>query len=269
MISGNLWGTNFPASLISLLLPSVNGRELKGQVKGLPDINQLNFDLYIDELNTSYADLQSLLPANSLPKGLAPWQKIQLRTHISGTTDRFLAAPFDLTTQSGPELHGRITAQGLPNIKKTTFLFQIDNFTTAAGDWAGFVSDTLPAMLSRLGDVRTNGTFEGSIYTFSTDLQLRTDIGLLSSNIAADFTQDYTDASYQGTVSLDEFDLGAFLQDSLLGQFTLVADVKGAGLQAQAINSSVDARVAHFTYKNYTYDSLMLDGQLKEGVFFN
>ncbi len=270
LLSGKWQGSRADATIQNLDLKQSQAIQLllSGRIQGLPDINQLRFNLDVKELKTSYAGLQPLLPANSLPKGLQPWKNIQLQTKIRGRLDSIIASPIDLYTANGPELHGKIQALGLPDIEQTIFKFQLDTFITTTADWNGFVPDTLPALLTRLGTVRSSGTYEGSIYDFVTDLKFTTAIGNLTTQLTADFNKTYTDATYQGKISMTDFDLGQLLQDSLLGKFTLAADVNGSGLSPQEMNTTLDGSITRFTYENYQYDSILLDGRLKEGVFY-
>jgi len=270
LLTGKWQGTlaNLNIENLKLNQPQTIQLAMTGQLQGLPNIDDLTFDLDIESLNTSHDKLSALLPKGTLPPGIARWKELRLRTKSKGRLQNFSASPIHLVTSAGPELHGRLTAKGLPDIDQSTFVFQMDTFITEVADWQGFAPDSLPEMLTRLGTIRTSGTYEGSIYKFTTKLKARTDLGTLSTDARLGFSKDYADATYDGNIQLDQFDLGAFLEDSLLGQFTLTAEIDGQGLQLEQINAKIVASVAHFSYNDYVYDSLNIDGSVKEGLFY-
>ncbi|MEM9921763.1 MAG: hypothetical protein AAF990_26910, partial [Bacteroidota bacterium] len=231
------------------------------------DATQQQLDLKIEKLATSYARLAPLLPPNSLPEGLAPWGKINLRTQLQGQLGDLRSKGLQLASENGPQLKANLQIKGLPEIKKAQFLVEIDTLQTQLAHWEGFASDSLPTLLEPLGNMMLAGTFDGSIYRFNSKLYLQSEVGRLQADTRFAFEQDYSNAAYSGQVRLVDFELDKILKDSLFGPLTLDAAIDGQGLQPADWASNLKATLSQFRYRNYTYDSLHLQGQLEPFAF--
>lgn len=238
-----------------------------GIISGLPNVDDLGFNLYVKQLNTSYQALQPLLPPKSLPPALNDWGAFDLKGQIRGSLDSLYTNDLTLTTASGPQLKGDIAARDITTIDKAYFNLEIDTFITLVDHFKGFVPDTLPAFLDSLGSLRLSGTFKGTTTKFDTDLVLSTAIGKARSDAKFNFNKDYSNATYNGLIVLEKFELGKIVQDTSLGDVTLTTQIDGEGLALGDLDSEIDGVISAFEYNGYAYDSLRIDGSVENSVF--
>lgn len=75
-------------------------------------------------------------------------------------------------------------------------------------------------------------------------------------------------ASYSGSLSLVDFDLGQFTQNEDLGLVNFSSSVhNGKGLTAETATADLSAEVKSFIYKGYNYRNAQLTGLLKKNEF--
>ena len=259
------------AKLFIRQLDIAQGAELNfngtGELNHLLKKDQFHFDLAINNSTADYKKLNSFLPKGTIPPALDQWGSMQLTGSVKGKQSDFRIQNLSLKTETGPQLTGNSRIKGLPNVKTANFQVQLDNLITHPNHWKGFVSDSLPGFIDSLGIIALKVTYTGSLTDFTTNLSLHSGMGSLFANTAINFNSDYSDAAYQGAISLQQFDLGKITGDSLLSTVTLIADIEGKGLQPQDWDTQITAVVKDLTYKHYSYDSLYLNGQLKASVF--
>ncbi|MCB0553322.1 MAG: translocation/assembly module TamB domain-containing protein [Phaeodactylibacter sp.] len=252
----------------SLSQPGLNLQlAARGLLEEPLDIKKLRFDLTIDTLEANYTHLNTLLPDGVLPPGFRQWGTVNLSGTFKGSFADFKAQNLRIIAQHGPRLLGDIQITGLPDGSAAQYHLRLDQLRTAIQDWSGFVQDTLPAVLDNLGEMVLQGTFDGSIYQFQTALQLDSKAGSLLADARFDFSQDYSNASYQGRLQLQDFDLGALIQDSLLGRVALAVSLDGKGIQANDWDTDIQAVLSKLVYDHYQYDNLRLNGRLEAAGF--
>jgi len=252
----------FYASLGKELLFSANG-----QLMEVLNSKKLKFDGTIEQIKADYTALSPFFPDNSLPKGLERWGGINISGRLNGGVEDLKTERLTVNTLYGPNLKGDIQINGLSDFETAEYHFRIDSLTTSTQDWQGFVNDSFPPLLTDMGEMVIQGTFDGSLYQFDIDLKLDAAIGALSANTYFDFNSDYSNASYKGDIQLQDFDLGILSGDTLLGDVTLEAVIDGKGFEPKDWDTDVKMVLSDLTYQKYQYDNIQLDGRLETNAF--
>jgi len=78
---------------------------------------------------------------------------------------------------------------------------------------------------------------------------------------------DIDNASYEGNIILDNFDIATFLDDKTLGRVSLNVDVDGKGFTLENLNTKLEGDVYSIDYNGYSYDGLEVSGNLQQKIF--
>ncbi|MEZ4959832.1 MAG: translocation/assembly module TamB domain-containing protein [Saprospiraceae bacterium] len=242
------------------------------QLQASGSIAQLTTDPFynvaIDKLTTSYRSLDHYTTGLGLPPALKNFGQFSINGRIKGRLAKLEATGLNLTTQSATRFSGDLRADGLPDFNTTVFDLKIKQLVTRAEDLKGFVKDTLPPQLDSLGLVQFAGNFKGTIHDFDINGQFQTTPGNLDTDLSMAFNQDYSFASYEGKLAMENFNLGSLLGDTLdIGAVSLRLDLNGAGLALDSINTNLKGSISRAVFRKYEYQNIQVDGQLINGAF--
>ncbi len=240
---------------------------LSGALINPLDPTGLRYDLKVDRLTSSYADLNRLTRGLELPRELAKFGRFSFSGSVAGTTTTFQGRNLDLRTDGRTGFRGNVSARNLDNPAKLYIDADVRQLRTRMSELRAFVPDSLGVDAMALGDVDFAGRFRGTLTDFALKGKLNTSIGSSTQDIVADFNSDYTDGSYAGTVSLDSFNVGRLLQDSTIGKLSLDLAVDGSGLAVEDVVTTIEGNVRSFSYLGYTYKDFKIDGNLDEQLF--
>lgn len=246
---------------------ALNAR-LSGTLSGLPDPEQLSFDLQLHRLRASYAPLMAITEGISLPEGLDTWQWVELSGQARGRIDRFRLRPLVLSTDQTTQLRANALITGLPDTDRLRFEAQVEELNTHVSELAAFSPSELPPEVMRLGSIVYAGQVAGTAYDFKLDGQLDTDQGAFQHELALNFNQDYSNATYQGNGRLQNFRLGQVLGDTAtFGPLNLRFEVDGEGLSLDQLNARLYARASRLTLFGNDYGGAFVDGRFQEQAF--
>jgi len=263
-IAGVVRGQVDRLDIQSLQLSAGNDTRFRasGQIVGLPDPNQARVDLRLREVATSYTDLQLLSPELSLPEGLGQLGRLSLNTRLRGRLDSLTAAPLQLRSSSGTLFDGQLMATGLPEVEDIAFQLDINQFRTSADEIEGFAGSELPINLQALDSLRYRGRLKGTPYEFELAGQLNTAAGNAQQDMRIAFRKDYANASYEGSISIEQMELGALLANPSLGKTSLQIAANGSGLSLDSLQTQIRAEGSQLEWEQYPYQNISLDGQL-------
>lgn len=125
-----------------------------------------------------------------------------------------------------------------------------------------------PKNFERLGNVDFNGRFDGFFHSFTAYGYLKSDIGDTEMDMALEFPYGLEKATYSGEMNLIDFDLGGWTNDPKLGIINFKSNVRnGVGLTANTASADLDGTISSFYYKDYLYENVKIDGDLKNRKF--
>ncbi len=167
---GNFEGTvdNLQASNVSITTGNNTTLKGDGRITGLPNIYDAGFDLNVNQLSSSYADVQKFLKGIPLPKGLQKLGQMSISGKVNGKTSNFTAKNVTFRTSSATSFEGSMTFEGLPDYENMVFDIQADKLTTDYNDILALLEDTelIPSVIGEWGVLDLSGHFAGNMDDF-------------------------------------------------------------------------------------------------------
>ena len=129
------------------------------------------------------------------------------------------------------------------------------------------LGDVIPSTFQQLGQFTIRG--DATITETSIDARVNLNCAIGKSYIDLDLTEidNIDNASYQGFVSLIEFDLGKFVEKEELGKASMDLNVEGKGFVSATLNTEVIGEVYSLVYNGYEYRDVKVSGILKDQLF--
>ncbi len=178
---------------------------------------------------------------------------------IGGTVGNLSAKNFICSLNKDAMLRLDFHAAGLPDIDKAVFTLNIEDFSVTPSFISSLMKTELPDEVTRLGKTNLKGKYNGTIRDMNFDGTIFTQAGNISPNLHVQFNDDYTNASYEGKVGLENFQLGHVLADTTIGNISLQANIKGKGLSLEALQADLKAEIKEATYNKYAYQNIVVD----------
>lgn len=129
------------------------------------------------------------------------------------------------------------------------------------------LGEAIPSTFRELGQFTIRG--DATISETSIDARVNLDCPIGKSYIDLDLTDidNIDNASYNGFVSLIEFDLGRFVGNEQLGKASMDLNVEGKGFVSATLNTEVIGQVYTLVYNRYEYKDVNVSGILKDQLF--
>ncbi|MEL4307571.1 translocation/assembly module TamB [Joostella sp. CR20] len=131
----------------------------------------------------------------------------------------------------------------------------------------GILGNALPSSFSRFGQLSVFGNMRITEHSVYAKVNLISDIGKGYSDLTLTEVNDIDNASYEGILSLQDFDLGIFLEDASLGNTNLDVRVDGQGFKQESLNTEIIGEIFSVNYNGYEYKNLKVSGILKDQLF--
>jgi len=126
---------------------------------------------------------------------------------------------------------------------------------------------SLPSSFQKLGQFTIRGDALITESSIDAKVNLNTAIGSSYADLELANVNNIDNATYQGFVSLIDFDLGDFVENKRLGKATLDFNVEGKGFVQETLNTEVIGEVYSVSFNNYEYTDIKVSGILKEQLF--
>ncbi|MCQ0112307.1 hypothetical protein SAMN04487906_3150 [Zhouia amylolytica] len=126
---------------------------------------------------------------------------------------------------------------------------------------------SLPESLAKLGQFSIDGQTTITQKEIDLKFDLKTDIGDSFADLKLTDIDDIDNAIYKGKVSLDEFDVGVYMEDMSFGTTTVDLKVDGKGFSKEDLNTEIIGTVFSLVYNGYTYNNISVSGILKDQLF--
>ncbi len=233
--------------------------------KGLGDfIDGVTIDATFEGTKLSTDDI------NAWYNEFGPDQIVTIDGKFNGTLNDFTFSETEITSE-GNQIYGTYIIKNLLNEEDFSITAQNHSIRTSYYELRRFMprilGNVLPAELKDFGSV----SFQGN--TTITQTKLITNSGLTTSLGTADLDlemNNYTDpnrASYTGNAVLNKFNLGKLAGTTSLGNMTADLTFDGSGFSQETVNTKVKGTVSSFTFEEYTYKNIKVEGRLKNPIF--
>jgi hypothetical protein len=146
---------------------------------------------------------------------------------------------------------------------KGNFNRVVSNYENLKAIMPQILGKNLPSVLSKFGTVDISGAVELTQKIINADVLMMSQLGYLQANLAMQNIDNIDNASYQGNIKLETFDLGTLLSQNDIGKTTLDLDVNGKGFTQKLLNTAIKGKIYKFYYNGYNYQNITVDGSMK------
>jgi len=273
----------------------IKGRPLRGEVKSLHfdpqkiDIKNIDFQygaalnlkgsvylnspkgdfenpqelrLNIDMLKSDIQQVDRILKTYSLPDSLRGYRNLTVSGLANGNLQLLNLKNFSLKLDDvvNAKVDGSIT-----NINRTDDLSYNLQFKEFSANTLQLPYTSIDKIdIHALGQVNYIGNLSGDKNTVKLNGILESAIGNAGADIVLGIKDGLDSLTYDGDLSLTQFDLGVLLKDESLGKVTLNTTINGKGTTLKTGNSSLKGVIKDFQYKGYTYNIITLDARIKD-----
>lgn len=227
-------------------------------------INRVRMNAVFTEAEIDSDDIAFFAPA------LKTWKKrIIISGNPRGTVDDLFGE--DMIIQAGRNtlLNGDFSLSGLPDINQTFIDFKANNLRTTYADaitFFPFLRKVNQPDISQIRNLHFTGSFTGFIRDFVTYGTIRTNLGILTTDLNMKLPVGKA-PFYSGKIASSKFELGRLLNDSRIGFISFNGTVKGMGIKWKTLNAELDGTVNQLVFNNYHYENIRAKGTLNSRIF--
>lgn len=237
---------------------------LKYKIEDFADFNnKVKIDFNIKKSEISSNDIRYFF------KDLGKNLHFNLKTRLKGTLNNFTLNNLKLFDNQNTRMFGAINFKNIFG-DHDQFFYMNGRFTKMTSSYNELVTimptilgKKLPVELKKLGKFLLVGTNQLTAKTLKADFLLKTELGNVQSVLSMKSIDFIAKATYVGNVKLDQFNLGAFLEEKDLKTITADIDVDGVGFTKKYLNTALKGVVSEIYYKNYKYTNIDLNGVFK------
>ncbi|MBS1559456.1 MAG: translocation/assembly module TamB [Bacteroidetes bacterium] len=201
--------------------------------------------------------------------GLPPLPKpVELSGTATGKVSRFSFSPMSIAL-GHTKIKGRLKMDGLPNINETFIDLKITDGIIEQPDIRFLLSESTYQALAPLGHTHARAEFTGFVNDFVTKGSLATQLGQIYSDLNLKINEtDQTRSAYTGNLTLDNFKLGHYLNDTLHYQnVSLRGHISGKGLTRETSDFTLDGSVSLLGFRHYNYTGITTNARFARQLF--
>ncbi len=193
---------------------------------------------------------------------------LYINTKATGTLNDIKLENTQLSDKLGSEIIGNFTLKNL-FVKKNPFRVEANlnrmNITrsNAVALLPNILGKSLPVQLEKLGLLNLQGFVAYENFYVDADLEAITNLGFAKADVELWNVNQKQNATYKGDITLDNFDIGGLIENEKIGTATLTASVDGKSFDPESFNTIIKSQVQQFTFNNYSYKDITIDGNLK------
>ena len=197
---------------------------------------------------------------------------IEIDGKIKGRINNLEAKELQLKVGRATYVKGDFAVKGLPNLNKVYLDLKFDQLATNKTDLDYIVFKTtgnkksqIPIIVKKFGNVNFRGNFKGFTNNFAANGEFKTKLGRLISNIKLKIEGGVP--AYKGKIHAIDFNIGQLLDEKMLGETTLKADIDGRGFELKNLREKLNANIAYLDFKKYRYRNIALNGTYTNQFF--
>ena len=196
--------------------------------------------------------------------------------NIIGYVNDLSGSKMDVKYGKHTQFIGDISMTGLPNFDSTFIHFDSKKLTTTKADLESFplppfnnaTHIKLPNEFGKLGIINYEGKFDGILNNFVTKGTFKSDIGNIKTDLELKNITDMELVKYSGKLTSSNFNISKlFPSTGVISSVSLNANVVGKSFNMNTIETKVDGNIQSFTYNNYKYKDLKINGVFKDKIF--
>lgn len=270
--------TNFSYTLQDMTFNDLEIQTADSQLKGELKFtyNREDLQYFTDKVELSAKFTESDIRLNDLNAFYNEFgvnQRAKLSVDLSGTLNNLKADNLIVRTSRRTQIIGDINFKNLFNSKENNFVMdaKFRNLTSNYNDLKSLLpnilGESIPSTFDKLGSFSLFGTSKIKANDITAKLEINTELGFIHSDLNMKRLDDIDNASYEGNVILDNFNIGDFLEDNALENISMNLEVDGKGFTLDNLNTKVVGEVYSIDYNGYSYDNIFVSGNLQNRIF--
>jgi len=227
-------------------------------------VNKVKIDAHLNNTVIHPADLALFAPA---AKRLE--QPVILSGHVLGAINNFRFNNMVLKT-GNTLLQGSLSMDGLPDFNETFIVLNLKNSKVHLIDLSFLFNTSTSSRLAPLGILSLSAEFLG----YPTDFVAKGDFSNQLGRIITDINlkideQSFQKSSYRGELSMVNFDLGSYLNDTISFQkVNMIGTIKGSGFNKSTANFTLVSNIKSIGVHGYDYNNITTNATFAS-QFFN
>ncbi len=195
-------------------------------------------------------------------------QPLHLNGNISGKISKLFYQNMDVVI-GNTRLKGKLELDGLPVFNETFINLSVKEGDVAIRDLEFLFSDNVYERLTPLGQFRFNGKFTGFMDDFVANGDFKGAFGEIKSDINLKLDKNHIDrSSFEGNLSLTNFDLGTVFKDTINFQHvTMTGKVRGKGLTQETADFNLTGAINSIGIRKYNYQNIVTDARFAKELF--
>jgi hypothetical protein len=198
---------------------------------------------------------------------------IDIDGQISGYVTDLKARKLSLKAGKATYIKGDFSLKGLPNFEQTFMDMKIEMAGTNKKDLDEILTDitgkkvkSIPAIVTKFGNVNFNGSFTGFQNDFVAYGEFKTKLGRLKSDVNMRIDKNGV-PSYTGNIKTYDFNLGDLLNEKSLGKITSELYVKGRGTEVKDLTEQLKGKISYIDFNGYRYQNVSINGTFEKKYF--
>ncbi|REE05713.1 translocation/assembly module TamB domain-containing protein [Marinoscillum furvescens] len=191
----------------------------------------------------------------------------RVTAQINGTVPHLSIDELQIYVGQQSHVYGSVDFMGLPRIEETFIDARLTQAFARPTDLKPFLGPNYE-QVKNLGAIGFSGSFLGFVNDFVARGEFNTREGNIASDINLKFPADWEDVRYSGKLQLEDFNVGALLEDpSMVGAVNMDGTIKGKGATVQKARFYLNADLWQSEFFGYRYDSIQAEGDFASEFF--
>jgi translocation and assembly module TamB len=243
--------------------------DISGVIGNAMDPNNVNGDLTIRRFSTSRADIISLTPPGTLPKGISLPETMSLTGRVKGGMKHVEInnLQFRDSRNTSIDLSGVIKNAADPDNLYADINIQRFNISRSE-ILALSPKGTIPPNITVPERMNLTGRIKGGMKNMGANLALNTSLGSAKVNGTISNADDKYKARYNAVISATGLNVGAITQQPQnVGIVSAKFTVSGIGYDPDRANAKVNGVVTSANVMKYNYQNLIFDASIANQKF--
>lgn len=197
----------------------------------------------------------------------------RISTKLEGPISDLKCRQLKVENRNNFKFDGNFEINGLPNLSDAFVYANVNQMHLSMSHLQDVIADVnnkpfvLPAPALRLGTLYFTGSLTGFLSEMVAYGNFSTRLGNFRTDLKLSLTDQLQTFSYSGSLKMNNFQLGALLNNPDLGNVSLHAEVKGQNSPNKSLTLTTNATISSITYKQYLYQNILLDGSIQNKQF--
>lgn len=197
------------------------------------------------------------------------YKSVALSGKVSGPIDHLIGKNMNIGVGNQLALEASFSMRNITKKGGEFFHFGMKNLETDMDFLKSFIPGfNPPNNFDKLGHIKFKGNFDGYLKDFVAYGTLNSAMGDAFMDMRLDIKDGSSLAQYSGELSLEQFDLGGWTDNTDFGIVDFSASISdGKGLTLNSVYSDLYATVESLTFKGYEYRDFVMDAQVDKNNF--